>query len=134
MRSSSPLQRQRQQRQLILQQNTARPHIARVCWDFLANNNVVPLDWSSYSPDLSPIEHLWDDLGRRVRKRQNAQPPSHYSPDLSPIEHMWDDMGRWVRMRQKYPTTFRQLRNALEDEWNNIPMRTINTLVNFIQG
>ena len=31
-----------QQRQLILQQDNARPHIARVCRDFVANNNTVP--------------------------------------------------------------------------------------------
>ena len=31
-----------QQRHLILQQDNARPHVARVCHDFLANNNIVP--------------------------------------------------------------------------------------------
>ena len=64
-----------QQRQLIL-------HVARVCRDFLANNNIVPLDRPPYSPDLSPIEHLWDDLDRRVRKRQ----PTHPLPP-SPLDH-----------------------------------------------
>ena len=44
-----------QRRHLILQQDNARPHVARVCQDFLANNNIVLLDWSPYSPDLSPI-------------------------------------------------------------------------------
>ena len=29
--------------------------------------------------------------------------------------------------------TLAQLRNALIDEWNNIPMRTVNALVNSIQ-
>ena len=38
-----------QQRHLILQQDNARPHVTRVCRDFLANNNIVPLDWSPYS-------------------------------------------------------------------------------------
>ena len=92
-----------QQRHLIIQQDNARPHVARVCQDFLANNNIVPLDWPPYSPDLSPIEYLWDELDRRVRKRRNP------------------------------PATLAQLRNALINEWNNIPMRTVNALVNSIQ-
>ena len=92
-----------QQRNLILQQNNARPHVARVCQDFLANNNIAPLAWPPYSPDLTPIQHMWDELDRRVRKRRNPH------------------------------ATLAQLRNALIDEWNNIPMRTVNALVNSIQ-
>ena len=60
-----------QQRNLILQQDNARPHVARVCQDFLANNNIAPLAWPLYSPDLTPIEHMWNELDRRVRKRRN---------------------------------------------------------------
>jgi hypothetical protein len=48
------------------------PHVARVCQDFPANHNINPLDWPSYSSDLSPIEHLWDEMDRRVRGRRNA--------------------------------------------------------------
>ena len=48
-----------QQHHLIFQQDNTRPHVARVCQDFLANHNINPLDWPPYSPDLSPIEHLW---------------------------------------------------------------------------
>ena len=92
-----------QQRNLILQQDNARPRVARVCQDFLANNYIAPLAWPPYSPDLTPIEHMWDELDRRVRKRRNP------------------------------PATLAQLRNAFIDEWNNIPMRTVNALVNSIQ-
>ena len=60
-----------QQCNLILQQDNARPHVARVCQDFLANNNIAPLAWPPYSPDLTPVEHMWDELDRRVRKRRN---------------------------------------------------------------
>ena len=47
-----------QQRNLILQQDNARPHVARVCQNFLANNNIAPLAWPPYSPDLTPTEHM----------------------------------------------------------------------------
>ena len=62
-----------QQRNLILQQDNARSHVARVCQDFLANNNIAPLAWPPYSQDLTLIEHMWNELDRRVRKRRNPQ-------------------------------------------------------------
>ena len=46
---------------------------------------------------------------------------------------MWDELDRRVRKRRNPPATLAQLRNALIDEWNNIPMRTVNALVNSIQ-
>ncbi len=58
-----------QQRHLIFQHDNARPHVARVCQDFLANHNINPLDWPPYGPDLYPIEHLWDELDRRTGRR-----------------------------------------------------------------
>jgi hypothetical protein len=55
-----------------LQQDNAQPHVARVCQDFLPNHNINPFDWPPYSPVLTPIEHLWDEMDRRVRGRRNA--------------------------------------------------------------
>ena len=46
---------------------------------------------------------------------------------------MWDELDRRVRKRRNPPATLAQPRNALIDEWNNIPMRTVNALVNSIQ-
>ena len=59
-----------QQHNLTLQQDIARPHVARICQVFLANNNANPLDWPPYSPDLSTTAHQWDQLDRRLRQRQ----------------------------------------------------------------
>ena len=30
------------------------------------------LPWPAKSPDFSPIKHIWDELGRKVRKRQEV--------------------------------------------------------------
>ena len=46
----------------------ARPHSAAITRQFLATSNVDVLDWPIYSPDLNPIEQVWDKLGRRVRR------------------------------------------------------------------
>jgi hypothetical protein len=57
----------------VFQHDNERCHVARVCQDFLNQNHIRVLPWAALSPDLSPIEHLWDELGRRVRHRQNQQ-------------------------------------------------------------
>ena len=53
----------RQRPGLTILQDNARPHIARLTSDFLANNNVNTLPFPAYSPDCYPIEHMWDVLG-----------------------------------------------------------------------
>ncbi len=54
---------------LILQHDNARPHVARICTQFLEAENIPVLEWPAYSPDMSPIEHVWDALDRRIRRR-----------------------------------------------------------------
>ena len=73
--------------------------MARVCQDFLNQNHIRVLPWPALSPDLSPIEHLWDELGRRVHHRQNP------------------------------PETLQELRDVLVDEWNNIPQAFFQRLI-----
>ncbi|GFV58726.1 transposable element Tc1 transposase [Trichonephila clavipes] len=48
----------------IFQQDNARPHTARVAQDFLRHFQTLP--WPARSPDLSPVEHVWDQLKRQM--------------------------------------------------------------------
>ncbi|GFX90509.1 sushi, von Willebrand factor type A, EGF and pentraxin domain-containing protein 1 [Trichonephila clavipes] len=48
----------------IFQQGNARPHTTKVSKDCL--HTLTTLPWPARSPDLSPIKHIWDHLGRRV--------------------------------------------------------------------
>ncbi|UYV65622.1 hypothetical protein LAZ67_3004893 [Cordylochernes scorpioides] len=48
----------------LYQQDNARPHTARINQQALQDVQMLP--WPPYSPDLSPIEHVWDIMGRRL--------------------------------------------------------------------
>ena len=52
--------------------DNVRPHVARICRQFLNRNNVNVLPWHAVSPDMNPIEHIWDYLGRKFRARGNV--------------------------------------------------------------
>ena len=56
----------------ILMHDYARPHVARICRQFLNRNNVKALPWPAVSPDMNPIEHIWEHLGRKVQARGNV--------------------------------------------------------------
>ncbi len=49
---------------LMLQHDNAQPHVARICTQFLKAENIPVPTWPTYSPDMSPIEHVWDALIR----------------------------------------------------------------------
>ncbi|GFX62470.1 DDE_3 domain-containing protein [Trichonephila clavipes] len=44
----------------IFQQDNAHPHTARVAQDILCHFQTLP--WPTRSPNLSPVEHVWDQL------------------------------------------------------------------------
>ncbi|GFT09654.1 transposable element Tcb2 transposase [Trichonephila clavipes] len=48
------------------------------------------------------------------------------SPDLNPIEHVWDFLGRRLAARTLPPVTIRELRLALQDEWAAMPQQLID--------
>ncbi|GFT30940.1 uncharacterized protein TNCV_1683141 [Trichonephila clavipes] len=48
----------------MFQQDNARPHTARVAQDFLRHFQTLP--WPAHSPDLFPVEHVWDKLKRQM--------------------------------------------------------------------
>ena len=61
---------------LFFQHDNATSHTARDTVNFPRANNVAFInDWPAKSPDLHPIEYLWDNLDQRVRCR--PIPPSN---------------------------------------------------------
>ncbi|GFV47719.1 transposable element Tcb2 transposase [Trichonephila clavipes] len=49
---------------VIFQQDNARLQTARVAQDFLRHFQTLP--WPARSPDLSHVEHVWDQLKRQM--------------------------------------------------------------------
>ena len=53
----------------VFMDDNARPYRARVVTDNLGDESITTLPWPARSPDLIPIEHIWDIIGRRVKER-----------------------------------------------------------------
>ena len=65
----------------------ARAHSARLTMDFFNQNVVQVLPWSAFSPDLNPIEHLWDQLMYSRR-----HPPINSQQLAMVLQEEWDNI------------------------------------------
>ncbi|GFW81185.1 transposable element Tcb2 transposase [Trichonephila clavipes] len=83
----------------VFQDDNARPHRARLVENMVEAETIQRMEWAACSPDLNPIEHVWDMLRRRIAAR------------LRP------------------PATVRDLEIALLEEWNSIPQSLIDNLI-----
>jgi hypothetical protein len=55
----------------IFMDDNARPRMTRIVVRYLEEVGIRLLPWPANSPDLNPIEHVWDFLGKRdvIRSR-----------------------------------------------------------------
>ncbi|GFV22942.1 RNase H domain-containing protein [Trichonephila clavipes] len=51
------------------------------------------------------------------------------SPDVNPIENVWDALGRQVTGRNYPPTNKNTLIRALTEEWDNLPQQLLDNVV-----
>ncbi|CAH2107302.1 unnamed protein product [Euphydryas editha] len=83
----------------IFMDDNARAHRSGGVDAYMLEVGIRRLDWPARSPDLNPIEHVWDVLKRRVRSVQPA------------------------------PQTIRELKNVFTAEWERIPQETIKDIL-----
>ena len=83
----------------ILMDDNARAHRARITDQYLEQATIVRMEWPARSLDLNPIEHAWDMLQTAFSSR--------------PVQ----------------PASVQELRQALLEEWDQIPQYKIRTLI-----
>ncbi|GFT10370.1 transposable element Tc3 transposase [Trichonephila clavipes] len=84
----------------ILMDDNARPHRARIVEEYLEDHGLERMEWPARSPDLNPIEHLWDYLGREVAA---LNPP---------------------------PRSLHELKQGLLCVWSSLPIPVSDNLIN----
>ncbi|GFY16684.1 transposable element Tcb2 transposase [Trichonephila clavipes] len=85
--------------QFLFMDDNASCHRTVAAEQLLESEDIERMDWPARSPDLNPIEHAWDFLGRRLAARTLP------------------------------PVTIRELRLALQEEWAAMSQQLIDTLI-----
>lgn len=73
-----------------LMHDNARPHTARATQTVLDDSHIRVLPWPAYSPDLNPIEHMWDQLKRRVREHE--QEVHNQQQLMDALNRAWEEI------------------------------------------
>ena len=83
------------------------------------------------TPD--PIEPgSWTRTGLQQEQITRVDWPA-CSPDLNPIEHTWDQLGRAVQTRLNVDSTRAELRRFLLEEWDRLPQNNIQRLIHIMR-
>ncbi|GFX31233.1 transposable element Tcb2 transposase [Trichonephila clavipes] len=73
--------------------DNARPHRTLAVEDPLESEDIPRMDWPAYSPDLNPIEHVWDALWSRIAARL------HHPENTQQLKQML--IEEWALLQQE---------------------------------
>ena len=87
--------------------------------DFFNQNGVQVLPWPAFSPDLNPIEHLWDQLGKRVYSRRHA--PINRQLLAMALQEEWDNITQ-DQIQRLIRSMRRRCQTTLDAKWWTYPV------------
>ncbi|GFU92899.1 transposable element Tcb1 transposase [Trichonephila clavipes] len=67
--------------EFLFMDDNACPHRANIVHECLESEDITRMDWPANSPDLNPLTHVWDLLGRRV------------TASVNPLLHVYRNFG-----------------------------------------
>jgi len=79
-------------RSFIFQQDNDPKHTAGTINQWFINNRINKLEWPAQSPDLNPIEHVWDELERPLKPYS----PKNKEELWAIMQQEWKAIGRDV--------------------------------------
>jgi transposase len=84
---------------ILFQHDNDPKHTAKVVKEYLKNARFEVLEWASQSPDVNPIENLWDQVKDQLEARKDR------------------------------PTSLPELFEMVKEEWQKVPLSFIQNLV-----
>ena len=74
----------------IFQHDNHQQHRSYVVAHRLVQNGVEHLIWPSFSPDINPIEQMWDELKRQMKNEQ----PKNEKDSKETLLRVWHTIGK----------------------------------------
>ncbi|GFT77969.1 transposable element Tcb2 transposase [Trichonephila clavipes] len=74
----------------VFMDDNATCHRTLAVQDWLDSEGIQPLVWPARSPDLNPIENVWEALGRQVAGRN--YPPTNKNTLIRALTEEWDKL------------------------------------------
>ena len=74
-----------------LHDDSVRPHRDLIVDGYLQQGIIMRMEWPVRSPDLNPIEHVWDDLGKRLAVLNS--PPQTLAGLATALQERWLVLG-----------------------------------------